>query len=225
MGEEAVSPFLWTRGLKTVDVVALTHAHHDHIDGLRAVLDNFRVGELWVGRDVRSRAFDELLAEARSRGVRIVHQTQGANFSCDGVTGEVLWPPQEDAAAEASNDDSMVLRLSDGHIRFLLSGDVQKKAEEQLVHENAPLAADFLKVPHHGSKTSSTPDFLAAVAPRVAVVSAGEGNPFGHPAESTVARYEAAGVQLLRTDLDGEVTGWTDGATLQVRWFTEAHPR
>ena len=225
VGEEAVSPFLWTRGLKTVDVVALTHAHHDHIDGLRAVLDNFRVGELWVGRDVRSRAFDELLAEARSRGVRIIHQTEGANFSWDGVTGEVLWPPQEDAAAEASNDDSMVLRLSDGHIRFLLSGDVQKKAEEQLVHENAPLAADFLKVPHHGSKTSSTPDFLAAVAPRVAVVSAGEGNPFGHPAESTVARYQAAGVQLLRTDLDGEVTGWTDGATLQVRWFTETHPR
>lgn len=225
VGEEVVSPFLWSRGLKRLDVVALSHAHHDHLDGLHAVIRNFRVGELWVGRDEETPAFRQLLAEARARGVKIVYRTSGETFDWDGVHGDILWPPDSAYEAEASNDDSLVMRLSDAHVRFLLPGDVQKKVEEYLAETHAPLAADFLKAPHHGSKTSSTPDFLAAAAPRVAVASVGEDNPFGHPAASTVERYEQAGIRLLRTDRDGEVTGITDGTTLEIRTFAETHNR
>ena len=224
IGEQVVSPYLWSRGIQHLDVVALTHAHHDHLDGLHSVLQNFRVGELWIGRDEETAAFENLLKEARERGIRIVHEVSGSNFDWDGVTGNVLWPADLTPVSEASNDDSLVLRLEDGSVRFLLAGDIQKKVEQRLVGEHAEITADFLKVPHHGSKTSSTPDFVAAVAPKVAVVSAGEANPFGHPAESTIERYAQAGVHLLRTDRNGAVTAITDGHSLTVTTFAESHP-
>ena len=224
VGEQVVSPYLWSRGIKHLDVVALTHAHHDHLDGLHSVLQNFRVGELWIGRDEETHAFEDLLKEARERGVPVVHEVSGSKFDRDGVTGDVLWPADLTPVNEASNDDSLVLRLEDGSVRFLLAGDIQKKVEQRLVKENAGITADFLKVPHHGSKTSSTPDFVAAVAPKVAVVSAGEANPFGHPAPGTIERYAQAGVRLLRTDRDGAVTAITDGHNLTVTTFAESHP-
>jgi competence protein ComEC len=193
VGEEVVSPFLWSLGLKRLDVVALSHAHHDHLDGLHAILQNFRVGELWVGRDEATPAFECLLDEAKARGVRIVTETQGTQFDWDGAE------------------------------RFLLPGDIEKRVENDLVDAAAPLAADFLKVPHHGSKTSSSDAFVAAVAPKVAVVSVGEDNPFGHPFQGAVERYESAGVRFLRTDRDGAVTATTDGETLTVTTYAEQH--
>jgi len=224
IGEEVVSPYLWSRGVKRLDVVALTHAHHDHIDGLHSVLQSFHVHELWVGRDEETPAFENLLAEARSLGVAIVHRETGSEFNWDGVAGEILWPEDPAPAPEASNDDSLVAHLRDNQVRFLLSGDIQEHVEEKLVSENAPLASDFLKAPHHGSKTSSTDAFLDAVAPRVAVISVGETNPFGHPSDAVIQRYLERGIRLLRTDRDGSVTALTDGQTLTVHTFLEGHP-
>jgi len=221
VGEEVVSPYLWSRGLKRLDVVALTHAHHDHLDGLHAVLENFRVGELWIGRDEETPAFKSLLKEARSHGVAVVHKVQGDVFKSGDVSGQVLWPPDISAVGSASNDDSLVLRLSDARAQFLLAGDIEQHVEAQLVSEHAALAADFLKVPHHGSKTSSTDAFLAAVNPRVAAVSVGEGNAFGQPAADVVERYKARRVRLLRTDQDGAVTAITDGQNLWVHTFED----
>ncbi|HTV59327.1 MAG TPA: ComEC/Rec2 family competence protein [Verrucomicrobiae bacterium] len=222
VGEEVVSPYLWSRGLKRIDVVALTHAHHDHIDGLMSVLANFRVGELWIGHFEQTPALARLLAEAHARGIPVVQKKMGDRFERGGVAGEILWPENDAPTQEVSNDDSLVMRLQDGSVRFLLPGDAQKKSEESMVEDREPLAADFLKVPHHGSKTSSTQDFLDAVRPKVAVVSAGEGNPFGHPSEETVERYRQDGIRLLRTDRDGEVTAATDGVHLWVRAFADA---
>ncbi|HEY0702365.1 MAG TPA: DNA internalization-related competence protein ComEC/Rec2 [Candidatus Acidoferrales bacterium] len=222
IGEDVVSPYLWSRGIKKLDVVALTHAHHDHLDGLHAVLANFRVSELWIGRDEETPAFLQLLAEARARGTKIVQRVQNDRFDWDGVQGRVLWPADISAVTKPSNDDSLVMTLDDGVINFLLPGDIEKKVENELVAEDAPLKADFLKVPHHGSKTSSTDAFVAAVAPKIAVVSVGEGNQFGHPVESVVERYAATGVRFLRTDRDGEVTALSDGKDLSVRTFAEA---
>jgi competence protein ComEC len=225
IGEEVVSSYLWSRGLKRLDVVTLTHADHDHIDGLHSVLENFRVGQLWVGRDQDKPEFKSLIAEAHSLGIPVLHKTAGAGFDWGSADGEVLWPQDWHALAGASNADSMVMHIADGQRRFLLTGDIEKGVESKLTNDGAPLASDVLKVPHHGSKTSSTQPFLEAVKPKVAIVSVGQYNPFGHPAPSVVERYHKDGVRLLRTDQDGAITVLTNGRDLFVRTFDDSRQR
>jgi competence protein ComEC len=151
----------------------------------------------------------------------VVHKTAGAEFDWGGATGEVLWPQDWRPVSGTSNAGSMVMHMTDGQRKFLLTGDIEHNVEASLVDEHAPLASDFLKVPHHGSKTSSTQPFLEAVAPKIAVASVGEGNPFGHPAPSVVERYQHDGIKLLLTDRDGAVTALTDGRELSVHAFVE----
>jgi competence protein ComEC len=222
-GEEAVSPYLWSRGFQKIDVVALTHAHQDHLGGLTAVLENFRVGRLWIGREVASRALAKLEDLARARGIPLEYEIRGKSFAWDGVEGQFFWPETSprDIAPSAKNNDSLVLRLRYGKRTLLLPGDAEKDAERAILGENgeAELQADVLKVGHHGSKNSTMPDFLTAVRPRVAIISAGEGNPYGHPSPELVKRLEDAGVRILRTDRDGAIHVLTDGDRVEISCF------
>jgi competence protein ComEC len=222
VGEQVVSPYLWSRGIKRIDVVALTHAHHDHIDGLHAVFNNFAVGQLWLGRDEATPPFEALLEEANHDGATVVRELAGNSIDLGGVNARVLWPQDPSRVATANNNNSLVLRLTDGNQSFMLSGDIEKKVEAALVSEKAPLRADFLKVPHHGSKTSSTDPFLEAVQPKIAVISVGESNSFGHASPEILNRYQQRSVRTYRTDRDGAVSAWTDGNFLKVQSFAEA---
>ncbi len=219
VGEDVVAPFLWSRGVKRVDVIALSHAHHDHMDGLRAVLNDFSVGELWVGLDSDTPAFRELVDEAKSHGVKIIFRHQGEHLDFGGAKVAVVWPPEPGGVSLTTNNDSLVLALQDGAMRFLLPGDVEARAEKELISSGENVSADFLKVPHHGSKSSSTEPFVEEVAPRFAAISVGEGNPFGHPNDSVVARYEELHTKIFRTDRDGAITAETDGRSLTVKSF------
>ena len=220
IGEEVVSPYLWSRGIKKIDVVALTHAHEDHLGGLPAIFENFRVGEFWVGRDIQSAAYRQVLAAARAHGVVIRHLKQGDSFSEDGVSGEVLWPDDLSESQAAKNDDSLVLRLTDGAETLLLAGDIERPSERKILAEEQPVKVDFLKVAHHGSKTSTTDPFLSAAHPAFAAISVGRDNLFGHPSPEVNERLEAAGVRVYRTDRDGAITASTDGKSLSVSTFS-----
>ncbi len=225
IGEDVVSPYLWSLGLKQIDVVALTHAHEDHLGGMTAVLENFRVNELWVGRDIAIPAYRQLLEVARKRGVQIKHLKQGDSFLLGGVSGQILWPENSIEGKAASNDDSLVMRLTDGDQSLLLTGDIERPSERKILAAEEPLDATFLKVGHHGGKTSTTDPFLAVVHPKYAAISAGRDNPFGHPSEDVLERLEAAGVHIYRTDRDGAITSTTDGKTLSVSTFLHAAPQ
>jgi|HubBroStandDraft_6_1064221.scaffolds.fasta_scaffold11286_2 competence protein ComEC len=224
-GEEAVSPYLWSRGFQKLDVVALTHAHQDHIGGLTAILDNFRVGTLWIGREVESAALANLEKLAHEKKIPIVHEIRGKTFSWDGVETQFLWPeiPPEEVGPSPKNNDSLVLQMKYGERTFMLPGDAEKQAESAVLDENSETAlrADVLKVGHHGSKNSTMPRFLEAVHPRVAVISAGEDNPYGHPNPELLERLSAAGVRVLRTDRDGAVHVLTDGKGLEISCFVQ----
>ncbi len=219
VGEDVVSPYLWSRGLKRIDVVALTHAHEDHLGGLPAIFENFRVGELWVGRDIQSAAYRQVLAAARAHGVPVRHLKQGDSFSEDGVSGSVLWPDDLSEGQTAKNDDSLVLRFTDGTETLLLAGDIERPSEGKILAEEQPVGVNFLKVAHHGSKTSTTDPFLSAAHPAFAAISVGRDNSFGHPSPEVTERLEAAGVRVYRTDRDGAITASTDGSALSVNTF------
>ena len=218
VGEDVVSPFLWSRGLKRIDTMVMTHAHEDHLGGMPAVLRNFSVGELWVGRDEDASAYRNVLAEAKAKGLPVIHRLRGEHFDWAGVRVSVLWPDSSDPA-RARNDDSLVLRLEDGQDSFLLTGDIERAVERSILANGDELAANFLKIPHHGGKTSSTAAFLDAVHPTIAAISVGEANPFGHPSPDTIERIRAEGTRLLRTDRDGAITAITDGHTMNIRSF------
>jgi len=223
-----VSPYLWSRGFKSLDAVALTHAHQDHLGGLTAILQNFHVRELWIGQEVSSPAMATLELQARSKGISVVHEVRGHNFSWDGVQGKFMWPepsPNE-IAKSPKNNDSLVLRLQYGSRSILLPGDAEKQAENEILSENQPelLQSDVLKIGHHGSKNSTIPAFLDAVHPRIAVISAGEDNPYSHPSPELLDRLNNAQIRILRTDKNGAIHILMDSNTIEVSCFV-ACPR
>ncbi|HSA94477.1 MAG TPA: DNA internalization-related competence protein ComEC/Rec2 [Acidobacteriota bacterium] len=219
VGERVVSPVLWRKGIKRIDTLVLTHAHPDHLAGLVAVARNFRIGELWESAPVPQEGL--AAAFGRALGPRILRRRigRGDSFREGRVAVDVLHPPRDPAAAAApaSNEASLVIRLAYGSVSFLLMGDTGAVTEQALLASGDELAATVLKAGHHGSAASTSRGFLEAVQPRLVLVSVGEGNTYGFPGREVLARAGGGGAEVLRTDLDGAVECRTDGRTLLAR--------
>jgi competence protein ComEC len=208
VGEEVVAPYLWSRRLRHLDAVLLTHAHSDHMGGMPAILRDFHPRELWVSIDPGESAdYRALLALAAALGVQVRHFHAGDAFPWGGLQATVLSPEADYANTNTPlNDDSLVMRLDFGQSSALLEGDAERRSEDTMLANNRIAPATLLKVGHHGSKTSTNPEFLSAVAPKEAVISDGRRNTFGHPRFEILQRLEEAHVKTYRTDREGATT-------------------
>jgi competence protein ComEC len=222
IGDRVVAPVLREGDVGRLATLVLTHGDADHIGGAPSVVGEFRPFDIWEGIPVPP--FEPLAAlrlTARDRRLRWSNVQKDDMILLDDVRVTVKHPRRPDWERQrVRNDDSIVLELEWRDVSIVLAGDIGRETEASLAGAFAPSPLRILKVPHHGSLSSSSPEFLRALAPRVAVVSVGRGNTFGHPAAAVLRRYEDIGAAIFRTDRDGAVSIDSDGESLEIRTFS-----
>ncbi len=226
MGQRVVAPVLWRRKIATVDILVLSHPNADHLNGLIYIARHFNVRELWSNGDVNTtNGYGELMAVCREQAILVRTVDAGTAETIAGpVTLRVLHPPADflsqpdDRDQDYRNNGSVVVKATMGETAFLLTGDIEARAESELVQRTGRgLASTVLFAPHHGSRTSSSAELIAAVAPAVVVISAGADNRFGFPHAEVTGRYRAAGSRILCTGTHGAISMRSDGKTVHVQ--------
>jgi len=222
IGERVVAPALRALGIRTLDTLVITHPDPDHIGGARAMLRRFAPRAIWEGVPVPPHPARRALRDAAiADGLEWRTVTVPDRVEIAGVEIVVLHPPPPDWERQrVRNDDSVVLSVRYGSVAVILPGDIGKEGEPRALRHVEPAPITIVKAPHHGSATSSTPEFVSALKPRAVIFSVGRRNPFGHPAPPVVARYQAGGAALFSTAEDGAVILDTDGKTVEVRGWT-----
>ena len=224
VGARVVAPVLWDRHIRQFDLVALTHTHPNHARGLVSLMRLFPTEHLLTnGTPMQKGYLRDILAAGESWNTRH-HRVPGGRreWHWGDLRLTVLSPPGAAEQArttwnpKSENDRSLVMLLQYGEVRILLTGDIQHATESWLLAHRAELHADVMQVPHHGSKTSTQPDFVRHVRPRDGIISLGAGNPYGHPHPGVLKTLREQNVRVWRTDIHGAVTVSTDGSTYNI---------
>jgi len=206
---------------KKIDLIILTHPHADHLDGLIEILKRYEVKKI-LSTGVIHTTPDYLswLEEIKNQNVPMEIARAGQTLDFDGGIKMEIFYPSEDSAGrqvENLNNTSIVAKLVFGQTSFLFTGDAETEAEESLLVGDFDLQADVLKVAHHGSKNSTSQNFLEKVQPKFAVISVGADNQFGHPNTMTLKRLENIGAEIFRTDQDGDIKIISDGEKINFK--------
>lgn len=201
---------------RSIDLVVLTHPHADHVAGLVEVVKRYRVKNLVLTPgDYESATYSFFLQAVEKKKIKVIYARAGQKLHLDGATVlAILHPPLEQSGSKITdpNAASIVGRLSFGKVDFFLTGDATKEVEYRLIAANAAMPSEILKVGHHGSRGSTSKEFLEALSPEYAVVSVGAKNRYGHPHQETLELLENKQVKYWRTDQHGDVRIATDGA-------------
>lgn len=229
VGEMVVAPLLWKKKIKHIDYLVLSHPHPDHLNGLVFIVNNFKVKEVWTnGEGVNTKPFEEFERTIEEKRIKkLIINRDHPDRKVNGVLIEFLHPsnpPWYDVAKNYHsriNNHSLVIRLTYQDISMLLTGDIHQEAERELISTASNLKTTILKVPHHGSSTSSSLNFIKQVQPRIALLSLGFKNIFHLPSNKVIKRYQDQGCQILRTDQDGAITIETDGSDIRIKTFLE----
>ena len=228
MGRRVVAPYLWDRNISRLDLVILSHPHPDHMNGLFFLVKKFAVREFWdSGRDGDLDGYGALQREITDRRIPVRTMPAGRRVHLgDDAELTVLHPRTEFAsrsrkAYEAENNRSLVVRMDVDGRTILFTGDIGVEAEKDIIRTVGNLKCDLLKVPHHGSRSSSSDVFLSRIKPEAAVIPVGKGNLYHHPSPEVVERYEQSGIRLFRTDRDGAVIVTLDNKGMHISPWAE----
>lgn len=197
--------YLEDQYIHRIDYLIATHPHADHIGGLIGIVDQFDIGKIympWVAHNTKT--FEDLLEAIKRKGLKIATAKAGVTIEAgEGLEAVFVAPVNDDY--DDLNDYSAVLKLTHGQVSYLFTGDAEETSEREMLAAGDNLKAHVLKVGHHGSNTSTTQEFLEAVSPDVAVISAGRDNSYGHPHDEVMERLALAGIEIYRTDLQGHI--------------------
>lgn len=215
-----VISYLQAEGVEKLDYVIGTHPHSDHIGGLDKVIDTFPVDRVFLPPvEHTTRTFEDVLDSIASKGLKITKPVPGDSYDLGSASFTIL-SPVKDYGSDLNNW-SVGIRLTYGDNSFVMCGDAESQAEEDIVNSGAVLKADVLKAGHHGSRTATSDAFLKKVSPSWVVIQCGEGNSYGHPHKETMEKLKKAGCQVLRTDEEGTIAAFSDGST--ITWSTATH--
>jgi competence protein ComEC len=227
LGRLAVAPYLWNTGHWRIDYLVASHPQLDHMGGLAYIARKFQVGEVWTnGLEKDAVFYDRFRTILSSRAIQERRITGSGLPLLQGSVRIIPLHPEIANPSGPDNDQSLVVRIEYGREALLFTGDIEQSAERELLRWGNLLKTTVLKVPHHGSRTSIDPAFLAQVAPDVGVISVGENNAYRHPSVETLFAYHALKTQIYRTDRDGAVLVEMDGnrRTVQTYWDGVPHP-
>ncbi len=201
---------------KTIDLVILTHPDYDHLRGLLDVLDNYQVENiLWTGEKSEGKTFETWLSKIKQENANIVLAKAGTLVLAGKAKMEILYPlelPKQDLIN--NNKSSIAAKLSFGNARFFFTGDIDKQAEQEIIFQGQDISSDILKVSHHGSRSATSPEFLANVQPEMAVISVGKDNSYGHPHQEVLSNLLEFGIKVMRTDQQGDISLFSDGQNI-----------
>lgn len=210
---QKIKSYLDKQGVKELAYFVGTHAHEDHIGAANYVINSFKVGKVYFPRQTATtKTFKDFVTAVKGKGLSLTAPIVGDTFKLGDAVCTILAP--NSSSYEDTNNYSIVIKIQYGNNKFLLTGDAEASSEMEMVKKKLDLKADVLKVGHHGSKTSTTANFLSAVNPKYAVISVGKDNSYGHPAQGTVDRIKKAGVKIYRTDEIGTIVMTSDGKNI-----------
>ncbi len=212
-GPEVVS-YLKSQGIKELSAIVATHPHEDHIGGLDSVIQSIPPKTVYMpNASSNSRTFEDFMAAVNISGAKKVQAKAGVSLNVPDITGIFLAP--NNSSYEELNNYSAVLKVTYGKVSFLFEGDSEDISEEEMLQNRQNLKATVLKVGHHGSKSSTTSEFLKAVSPQYAIISVGADNEYGHPTTTVLDRFAEAGIEVFRTDQSGTIVASTDGELIE----------
>ena len=215
--EDSLVEYLKDVGITTIDYAIFTHPDEDHIGGADVVINNFEVKNVIMPNATKTtKTFEKMIEAIEQSNANVIEATSGASYTLGDIAFRILAPNK--ASYDATNNYSVVVKLTYGNNTFMLTGDAESESESEILakYPASELRADFLKVGHHGSSTSTSTAFLTAVSPSIASISCGEDNKYNHPHRETIEKLQGANIKVYRTDLLSTIVFVCDGNTISV---------